>query len=156
MTFEKLLDQAIDMLRRRGRVTNRAPKLHFQLDDDTIEVLKDELLYGQPRVVEADDKGLVWTGAPTAAAPDTRPPAEAERQLHTMVLAVMALLRRGRGGPARRARRAALPPTGARGGRPGARLDGGGRPAGSLGPASRPRPGHGTVRCCPTSAAAAA
>jgi class 3 adenylate cyclase len=94
MTFEALLDQAIDLLRRRGRVTYRALKLHFQLDDDTLEVLKDELLYGQPQAVEADDKGLVWTGAPPAAAPDTRPQAEAERQLHTLVLAVMALLQR--------------------------------------------------------------
>src|SRR5262245_1874218 len=94
MTFEELLDQAIDLLRRRRRVTYRALKLHFQLDDDALEVLKDELLYGQPQAVEADDKGLVWTGAPPAAAPDTRLPAEAERQLHTMVLAVMALLQR--------------------------------------------------------------
>ena len=94
MTFEELLDQAIDLLRRRGRVTYRALKLHFHLDDDTIEVLKDELLYGQQPAVEADDKGLVWTGTPPTAAPDTRPPAEAERQLHTMVLAVMALLQR--------------------------------------------------------------
>ena len=93
MTFEELLDQAIDLLRRRGRVTYRALKLHFHLDDDTLDVLKDELLYGQPRAVEAEGQGLVWTGAP-AAVPDTRPPAEAERQLHTMVLAVMALLQR--------------------------------------------------------------
>src|SRR5262249_36652201 len=94
MTFEELLDQAIDLLRRRGQGTYRALKLHFQLDDDTLEVLKDELLYGQPRTVEADDKGFVWMGAPPTAAPDTRPQAEAERQLHTMVLAVMALLQR--------------------------------------------------------------
>jgi hypothetical protein len=94
MTFEALLDQVIDLLRRRGRVTYRAIKLHFQLDDDTLEVLKDELLYGQPRAVEADDKGLVWTGAPPAAAPDARPQVEAERQLHTLVLAIIALLQR--------------------------------------------------------------
>ena len=41
MTFEDLLDQAIDMLRRRGRVTYRALKLQFQLDDDTLDVLGD-------------------------------------------------------------------------------------------------------------------
>jgi hypothetical protein len=34
MTFEELLDQTIDMLRRRGRVTYRALKLHFHLDDE--------------------------------------------------------------------------------------------------------------------------
>src|SRR5262245_15217957 len=94
MTFEELLDQAIDLIRRRGRVTYRVLKRHFHLDDDNLEGLKDERLYGQPRVVEADDKGLIWTGTPPAAAPDTHPHAEAERQLHTTLLAVMALLQR--------------------------------------------------------------
>jgi hypothetical protein len=34
MTFEELLDQAIDLLQRRGRVTYRTLKRQFQLDDD--------------------------------------------------------------------------------------------------------------------------
>jgi hypothetical protein len=59
MTFEELLDRAIDMLRRRGRVTYRALKLHFQLDDETLDVLKDELLYGQPLAVDEDGRVLV-------------------------------------------------------------------------------------------------
>ena len=33
MTFEEILDQAIAMLQRRGRVTYRALKRQFQLDD---------------------------------------------------------------------------------------------------------------------------
>jgi hypothetical protein len=37
---------------------------------------------------------LVWTGAPPAAEPGTRQQAEAERQFHTVLLAVMALLQR--------------------------------------------------------------
>jgi hypothetical protein len=44
MTVEALLDRALDMLRRRGRVTSRALKRHFQLDDETFDGLKDELL----------------------------------------------------------------------------------------------------------------
>jgi hypothetical protein len=45
MTFEEILDQAMAMLQRRGRVTYRALKLQFMLDDDGLEALKDELLY---------------------------------------------------------------------------------------------------------------
>ena len=40
MTFEELLDQAIDLLRRRGRVTYRTLKRQFQLDDEVLEDLK--------------------------------------------------------------------------------------------------------------------
>src|SRR4029434_3049315 len=94
MQFYEVLAQVIELLQRQGRVTYGALKLHFQLDDDTLAVLKDELLYGQPRVVEVDDKGLVWVGAPPAMQPDTHPQPEAERQLYTMLLAVTALLQR--------------------------------------------------------------
>lgn len=37
MTFEEVLDQAIDMLRRRGRLTYRTLKRQFDLDDDALE-----------------------------------------------------------------------------------------------------------------------
>ena len=39
MTFEKVLDQAIDMLRRRGRLMYRALKRQFNLDDAYLEDL---------------------------------------------------------------------------------------------------------------------
>jgi hypothetical protein len=64
MTFEELLDQAIDILRRRGRVTYRALKLQFQLDDDTLDVLKDELIYGQQLAIDEEGRVLVWAGPP--------------------------------------------------------------------------------------------
>jgi hypothetical protein len=63
MTFEELLDQAIAMLQRRGRLTYRTLKLQFKLDDETLETLKDELLYSQPQVVDDAGRGLLWTGA---------------------------------------------------------------------------------------------
>ena len=44
MTFEEILDQAIAMLQRRGRVTYRTLKRQFQLDDEQLATLKDELL----------------------------------------------------------------------------------------------------------------
>ena len=45
MDFYAVLDQVVDLLRQRGRVTYRALKLQFTLDDDQLEALKDELLY---------------------------------------------------------------------------------------------------------------
>jgi hypothetical protein len=62
MTFEEILDQALVMLRRRGRVTYRTLKLQFSLDDDHLEALKDEILYAHPHVVDDDGRGLRWTG----------------------------------------------------------------------------------------------
>ena len=74
MTFEELLDQAIDMLRRRGRVTYRALKLQFQLDDDTLDVLKDELLYGQQLATDEAGRVLVWAGPLAMPAAASSPP----------------------------------------------------------------------------------
>src|SRR5262245_66523307 len=68
MTFEEVLDQAMAMLQRRGRLTYRTLKLHFQLDEEYLEALKDELIYGQRLAVDEDDRVLVWTGAMGTAA----------------------------------------------------------------------------------------
>ena len=73
MTFEEMLDHALAMLQRRGRMTYRALKLQFGLDDDHLEALTDELRYAHPQVVADDGRGLIWTGdiRPT---PTTVPP----------------------------------------------------------------------------------
>ena len=47
MTFEKILDQAIAMLQRRGRLNYLALKRQFNLDDAFFEDLQEELIYGQ-------------------------------------------------------------------------------------------------------------
>ena len=70
MTFEDLLDQAIDMLQRRGRLTYRTLKRQFHLDDDVLEDLKVELIYGQRLAVDEDGRVLVWTGG-TIALPES-------------------------------------------------------------------------------------
>jgi class 3 adenylate cyclase len=64
MTFEEILDQAIAMLQRRGRLTYGALKRQFQLDDTYLEDLKAELIEGQRVAVDEDGRVLVWTGAP--------------------------------------------------------------------------------------------
>ncbi|MGH8069293.1 MAG: adenylate/guanylate cyclase domain-containing protein, partial [Candidatus Entotheonellia bacterium] len=63
MTFEEIVDRALAMLQRRGRVTYRALKLQFMLDDERLEALKNELLYAHPQVVDDEGRGLIWTGA---------------------------------------------------------------------------------------------
>ena len=74
MTFEELLDQAIALLQRRGRLTYRALKRQFDLDDDYLEDLKAELIQGQRLAVDEEGEVLVWTGG-TDVAPRTIPPA---------------------------------------------------------------------------------
>jgi hypothetical protein len=59
MTFDDLLDQTIEMLQRRSRLTYRTLKRQFQLDDEALEDLKDELLFSQP-VLDEEGRGLDW------------------------------------------------------------------------------------------------
>jgi class 3 adenylate cyclase len=73
MTFEESLDQAIALLQRRGRVTYRTLRLQFQLDEDQLEALKDELLFAHPQVHDEAERGLVWTGDPGPAPPASAP-----------------------------------------------------------------------------------
>src|SRR4029434_8516844 len=94
MGFYELLAQVLALLRQRGRVTYRALKRAFQLDDAYLEDLKDELITAQHLAVDEQGALLAWTGAALAAEPGIRQQAEAERQLHTVLLAVMALLQR--------------------------------------------------------------
>jgi len=72
MTFEEILDHAIAMLQRRGRVTYSTLKRQFQLDDAALEDVKNELIEGQRLAVDERGNVLVWTGdtaAATAPAP---------------------------------------------------------------------------------------
>jgi class 3 adenylate cyclase len=69
MDFVAVLDQVVDLLRQRGRVTYRTLKRQFQLDDEALEDLKEELLYGQRVAVDEDGRVLVWMGEHTSATP---------------------------------------------------------------------------------------
>src|SRR5437867_13340334 len=67
MDFYAILDQVVALLGQRQRVTDRALKRQFALDDETLADLTAELLYAYP--VRRDDSGpgLVWTGNPDLA-----------------------------------------------------------------------------------------
>ncbi len=62
MSFEEILEQALAILQRRGRVSYRALQRQFGLDDAYFEDVKTELLYAYPQVVDDQGRGLVWTG----------------------------------------------------------------------------------------------
>jgi class 3 adenylate cyclase/tetratricopeptide (TPR) repeat protein len=62
MNFYSVVDQAIALLRQRGRVTYRALQRQFALDNDALEDLTEELIYGQRLAADEDGRVLVWTG----------------------------------------------------------------------------------------------
>jgi class 3 adenylate cyclase/tetratricopeptide (TPR) repeat protein len=68
MTFEEILDQAIAMLQRRGRVSYRALKRQFDLDEAYVEDVKLELIEVHRVAMDQDSTMLVWTGAAASAA----------------------------------------------------------------------------------------
>jgi class 3 adenylate cyclase/tetratricopeptide (TPR) repeat protein len=72
VTFNEVLSQTIAMLQQHGRVSYRALKRQFAIDDAFLEDLKYELIAVQQRAVDQDDTVLVWmaeTGAATAPMP---------------------------------------------------------------------------------------
>src|SRR6516162_2831886 len=81
MTFDEMLAQVLALLQREKRVSYRALKLRFDINDDYIEGLKDELIYAKKLAVDEENRVLVWTGdtasvaAPTAAPAPVQAPA---------------------------------------------------------------------------------
>ena len=62
MTFEEILNQAGEMLQRRGQVSCRTLKRQFDLDEDAIEDLKFELIEVKKIAIEKEPAILSWIG----------------------------------------------------------------------------------------------
>jgi class 3 adenylate cyclase/tetratricopeptide (TPR) repeat protein len=62
MTFDEVLDQVRELLQQRGRVTYRALKRRFDLDDEYLEDIKAELIRAEGVAADEDGEVLVWTG----------------------------------------------------------------------------------------------
>ena len=78
MTFDEILDQALALLQRRGRLTYRALQRQFNLDEAYLADLTAEIIQGQRLAVDEDGAVLVWTGGTASAlapAPPVTPPA---------------------------------------------------------------------------------
>ena len=86
MTFDEILAQIIDLLKRQGRVSYSALKRRFDLNGDYLNDLKDEILYVHP-VRDDEGRGLIWTGdtasgqavASQLAQPPQQPSAERDQ-----------------------------------------------------------------------------
>src|SRR5437867_3782820 len=73
MTFKEVLAHVIDWLQQDQRISYRAVKRQFALDDDYLEDLKVELIEVRQVAVDQDGKILAWRGAAAPEAP-TAPP----------------------------------------------------------------------------------
>ena len=71
MTFDEILAQVLDLLQREKRLSYRALKVRFGLDDEHLAALRDEII--EAKQLAVDDRGLVlvWTGDAAPAPPAT-------------------------------------------------------------------------------------
>src|SRR5215510_2837959 len=79
VTFKEVLPQVITWLQQDQRISYRAVKRQFALEDDYLEDLKVELIEVKQVAVDQDGKMLVWRGdtASTPASAPTGPPQQA-------------------------------------------------------------------------------
>ena len=62
MDFYEVLDQVLDLLKQRGRVSYPALKVQFNLDDDHLEAIRAELIEAQQLASDENGRVLVWIG----------------------------------------------------------------------------------------------
>jgi class 3 adenylate cyclase/predicted ATPase len=79
MDFYAVLDQVLTLLRSRGRLSYRALRLQFNLDDNALDALKEELIEVHQMAVDQAGTMLVWTG--DGGAQPEPPPRIPEAQL---------------------------------------------------------------------------
>src|SRR5437879_3147079 len=82
MTFDDILAQVITLLQRQGRVSYRALKLRFNLDDEYLDVLKEELIDAQRIAMDEDGRILVWINETTGTAATASPPSQSIQLPH--------------------------------------------------------------------------
>ena len=63
MKFSEIVAQTLAWLQRDGRISYRALKLEFDLNDDVLDALKEELIEAKRLAIDENGKVLVWVGA---------------------------------------------------------------------------------------------
>jgi hypothetical protein len=74
--FYEIVDQVIALLRSRGRLSYRALTVEFDLNDDSLAALKEELIDIQELAIDKDGKMLVWKGGEATPPAPSSPPAQ--------------------------------------------------------------------------------
>ena len=62
MRFSEIVEQAKTLLQRKERISYRALKMEFDLDDEQLDILKEELVDIEELAIDKDGKMLVWIG----------------------------------------------------------------------------------------------
>src|SRR3989475_8659942 len=75
MTFDEVLAQVLELLQREGRVSYRALKRRFGLDEAYLEDLKEEIIAAKQLAIDEGGRVLVWTGPPAPPPVREREPA---------------------------------------------------------------------------------
>jgi class 3 adenylate cyclase/predicted ATPase len=92
MTFQDVLKQAVIWLQRDKRVSDRALKRHFNIDDPYLDDLKEAIFYTYPKFAEEDGRGVVWIAE--SETPDTAIQQETRARFQALLPVMMLLLQR--------------------------------------------------------------
>src|SRR5262245_47977912 len=77
MDLYEVIDRVASLLQQRGRLTYRTLKLQFELNEEQLAALTEELIDGQQVAVDEGGKVLVWTGGTAKEEPENRRSREA-------------------------------------------------------------------------------
>jgi hypothetical protein len=72
MSFDEILDQVRELLRSRGRLSYRALKRRFELEDEYLEDIKEELIKAERVATDEEGAVLVWRGGTDKAETENR------------------------------------------------------------------------------------
>jgi class 3 adenylate cyclase/predicted ATPase len=81
MKFYEIVEQVLTLLQREGRVSYRALKREFDLDDEYIADLGEELVVARRVAVDEDGRVLVWLGASPVQSSECKVPSSTQPPL---------------------------------------------------------------------------
>ena len=67
MAYDELFANVCEALQREQRISYRALRRRFELSDDDLEDLKDELIYAKKLAVDEENRVIVWVGDKASA-----------------------------------------------------------------------------------------
>ena len=94
MTFREILSEVINWLQQDERISYRALRRQFNLDDDVLDDLKVELIKAKKLAVDEDGEVLVWIGEEAVSIEKSQPETDGETRFHAVLPFVLALLQR--------------------------------------------------------------
>jgi hypothetical protein len=78
MTFDEVLAEVLELLRRDKRVAYRVLKRRFGLDDEYVKDLKADLIKAKRLARDEEGEVLVWTGGVAGKEPEKRRTGESQ------------------------------------------------------------------------------